>query len=553
MISRIYFDIAALPIFLIIICTAISRGMTKGRSNRLFLVVLASAFMADLAEVLEQFAYAGGFPIGAGQIAWVKVCEYIYFTCRNFTNTWYLLFVFSMTKTWFRVRPLWKRFLTLVPNLVILFSLIFNEKTHYIFTVSAEAGYERGSHILIVYYMATFYMIFGSLYLCFNKKTLTNGVWIALMSMYVLNVTAVLIQFFYPELYIESFAASLTMFFVVLFVQTPETQADPETGIPGYRAFCSEISKIGVVGHPVSVVTIVLKNARQMQHYIGEGLFNSYVRLIADEIRAYTKREHLYCDLYYEYPGIYHAILEDTRFNPAQGIGEIKDKVREKSESVLKTGARPDTRVACTLFPGDIDDTDQLLSFEHSFLRFTGVDKIYTHSADIVKMRAYQIETNMNEILDRAIEQQGLKIHYTPAEGDDTRSVLQSVLELEDASFGVIDAGLLTESVRARGLTLRLGNYVLEQVFSYAGSQRFKESEYDQIRVFVSVVECMQMDFTDHIWELREKYDVHPEQICFCISESVYESMSSVLEENLKKLAALGYGIERSGAEAETE
>ena len=553
MISRIYFDIAALPIFLIIISTAISRGMTKGRSNRLFLVVLASAFMADVSEIIEQFAYVHGFPISPGQILWVKACEYVYFFCRNFTNTWYLLFVFSMTKTWFKVRPLWKRFLTLVPNLVILVCLLFNEKTHYIFTVSAQAGYERGTHILIVYYMATFYMIFGSLYLCFNKRTLTNGVWLALMSMYILNVTAVLIQFFYSGIYIESFAAAMTSFFVVLFVQTPETQADPETGIPGYRAFCAEINKIGAVGHPVSVVTIVLKNARQMQHYIGEGLFNSYVRLIADEIRAYIKREHLACDLYYEYPGIYHAILEDTRFNPAQGIGEIKDKVREKSESVLKTGVRPDTRVACSLFPGDIDDTDQLLSFEHSFLRFTGVDKIYTHCSDIVKMRAYQIETHMNEILDRAIEQQGLKIDYTPAQEKEDRTQLKTVLELTDETFGVIDAELLSESVRARGLTLRLESYVLEQVFSYAGSQRFKESGYDRIKIPVSVVECMQMDFTDHIWELREKYDVHPEQICFCITESVYESMSSVFEENLKKLAALGYGIEGGDIEKEKE
>ena len=52
--------------------------------------------------------------------------------------------------------------------------------------------------------------------------------------------------------------------------------------------------------------------------------------MIADEIMAYTAREKLNCELYYEYPGIFHAILEDTGFNPAQAIPEIKERVMDK-------------------------------------------------------------------------------------------------------------------------------------------------------------------------------------------------------------------------------
>jgi hypothetical protein len=53
----------------------------------------------------------------------------------------------------------------------------------------------------------------------------------------------------------------------------------------------------------------------------------------------------------------------------------------------------------------------------------------------------------------------------------------------------------------------------------------------------------MQMNITDIIWNLREKYRVDPSHIGFEIRESAYENMSSVFNENLKKLSAQGYSI----------
>ena len=54
-------------------------------------------------------------------------------------------------------------------------------------------------------------------------------------------------------------------------------------------------------------------------------------------------------------------------------------------------------------------------------------------------------------------------------------------------------------------------------------------------------------DLSDEIWGLREKYRVDPSQIEFQIKESVYENMSTVLDENLRKLSMQGYLLALDG------
>jgi hypothetical protein len=86
-------------------------------------------------------------------------------------------------------------------------------------------------------------------------------------------VSSVISQYFYPRYIIESFATSLTVLFVVLYVQRPEMQIDMSTGLPGYRAYCEEIGKIRVTGHDTRIVMISLRNAAETRLPPGSVVF----------------------------------------------------------------------------------------------------------------------------------------------------------------------------------------------------------------------------------------------------------------------------------------
>ena len=94
---------------------------------------------------------------------------------------------------------------------------------------------------------------------------------------------------------------------------------------------------------------------------------------------------------------------------------------------------------------------------------------------------------------------------------------------------------------------MTLGTRVIEEVFSFAGSEAFERLGLSRVYIGLSVIQCMRMNLTDMIWDMRERYRVSPSSVAFAIKEAYYENMSSVFNENLKKLSAQGYTIVLDG------
>ena len=543
----LYFDICAVPIFIIIIVTTFCRKMTMGRSNRLYLAVAVFAFAADLCELIERLAFYG-HTMNMGFVLWVKMSEYLYFITRNAVNVVYLFFVISMTKTWYKIDALWKKLLILLPYAGILFMLAMNEMNGWVFTVSTEEGYVRGDNIFIVYALAACYLVIGMIHLVLNRDTLDRGAWFSLTSMYFINVGSVLVQYYFPRYLIESFATSLTVLFVVLYVQRPERQVDMSTGLPGYRAFCDEMSKIKVTGHDTQIVIVDLRNAADMSSYLKESYY-TYVRMIDDLIRQYARREKVSCEVYFEQPGSFYIILDDEKYNPVQAIPEIRDIIRKNGAAILELGALPDTRIVTVTFPKEINSIDELLRFGHNFARFTDYSRTFSRASAIIAKRDYQIEAHIDEILGRAVNSGGLRVRYQPiwSSKEQRFTSADAVIELTDEVYGYIDSELLISAAEERGLSVTLGTRVIEEVFSFAGSEAFERLGLSRVYIGLSVIQCMRMNLTDMIWDMRERYRVSPSSVAFAIKEAYYENMSSVFNENLKKLSAQGYTIVLDG------
>ena len=540
----LYLDYAAVPVYLTILYTTVFRKMTRGRTNVMFLVLVVSGFLTVVGEIVAG-QLMQEFPLSSTRVLLVEAMETLYFWMRHTTNVVYVFFIFAVTRSWYRLRAFWKRFLLSLPYLTAIVMLVFNGWTGAIFIVPPELGYQRGHSMWIAYGIAAIYMVFGTLFLCSTFRILEFGEWMAMISMYALNVVAVAIQFVKPDILIECFATSQTLLFVVLFVQRPEKQIDINTGLRGYRAFCEEIRKISVTGQDVQILMITIANAAEMSGYLGKKEYNTYIHSIDEMIAAYAKKERLNLESYFEQPGSFYIILEDPKYNPVQGIPEVRDNVRKLSGDILKSGVQPDLRIVNVHFPEEVQDPEELFRLGHSFPRFVSVDKIYSRISTVICRKEYQIEARMDEILDRAVNGGGLQISYEPVWSvkEQRMTCADAVLMLYDDELGEIDGELLYEAAEERGLVLFLDNYVMEQVFAAAGSPEFDSLGYSRINLRLSITSCMQISLTDRIWELRERFDIHPERIGFAIRESIYENMSAVMDENLRKLSLQGYKL----------
>ncbi len=542
--QTVYMNLAAIPIYLIIWVTTVFRRMTKGRTNVIFLWLTGAAFFTVFAELFARFAM-NEFPLDPSRLKLVTAMDYLYFVMRNASNLIYIYFIFSVTRTWYRIRAFWKKLIIAIPFIAVLVMLVINLSTGYVFTVTAERGYERGSKILILYFLAAIYFAFGTVYITVCRHSLDKGEWLTMITMYISNLVAVLVQLFYPKMLIECYFTSISILFIVLFVQRPEKQVDMSTGLPGYRAFCEELKKIKATGQSVQMIIASIANANEVRRFMGDDVYFEYIHSINAVIAEYAEKEKKSFELYFEEPGCMYIMTDDPKYNPVQVIPDIRRRVRKGSERFRLRGAMPDVRIVSAIFPDDIEDTNEFLRFGHNFMRFADVDKVYTRATDIIGRREYRIEAHMGEILDRALGGRKLEIKYRPVWSEKEKKYVsaEAVMQLDDEEFGVMDEELISEAAERRGMIVRLGEYVLDKVFSFVGSEEFELCSYSCVDIPVSVTQCMQLDFTDLIWRLREKYDVHPEKICLCIRESAYENMSGIMNENLNKLAMQGYGL----------
>lgn len=543
----LYFDICAVPVYIIIIVTTLSRGMTVGRSNRLYLGVSICAFLADFCEIYEKLMLFGN-DHSENVLFWVRVSVYIYYITRNAVNVIYLFFVISMTKTWYKISAWQVKGILMLPYFGLLGLLASNESRGAIFNVSFERGYERGSMFIAVYALAACYLVIGTVHLIVNRYTLDRGAWLSLMSMYFINAGSILFQYFFPKYLIESFMTSLTILFVVLYVQRPERQLDVNTGLPGYRAFCDEMSKINVTGHETKIVIVSLLNAAEMSSYLKESYY-SYLHVINDQIRGFSRREKVPCEIYFEQPGNFYIILENESYNPVQAIPDIRDLIRKNGSSITESGALPDPRIVTVNFPGEIKSLDELLRFGHTFARFADYSRVFNRAAAITEKRSYQIEAHIDEILNRAVMSGKLKIRYQPiwSVKDSNFTLAEAVIEVNDEVYGSIDPERLLSAAEERGLIVRIGDRIIEDAFCFASSDLFRKLGLSRLYIGISVTQCMRLDLTDTIWNLREKYRTAPSNIAFMIKESSYENISRILNENLKKLSAQGYTIVLDG------
>lgn len=538
----IYFDIAAVPIYILILLTIMHRRLAKGRTNALFLIVASAALVTVLCDIAAE-AGMWEYPLTQAEVSFVKATQYLYFVMRNGFNMVYLFFIYSVMRCWYRIVPHYRKALLTVPYLLILLMLFTNEKTHAVFSVTPESGYVRGSLILAVYVFAMFYFAYGVTFLIIYRKTVDVGAWVSLLALYMVNLVGVFIQLVYPRLLVECFLTSVTLLLVILFVQRPEKQADISTGLPAYRAFREEMEKIKITGQRVQIVIVSVKNADELNRFLGDKSYSDYIHSIERSVKRFTGKERISCELYYEQPGFFYIILDDAAYNPVQAIPAIRETVRKAEGGAYDRGAVPDIRIVTVAFPEEISDTGELFRFAHDFDRFADVDRVFVRAKSIIGQRPYQIEAHLDEILERAIESNRLIIEYQPVWSVEDRVYrsAEAVISIRDDVFDEIDGNLLMKAAEARGLSIRLGELVMEQVFSFVGSRAFSEKGLSTVTIMLSMNHCMQLNFVDIVWNLREKYEVHPEQICFAIKETVYENMSAQFDENIRQLHLQGY------------
>ena len=540
--SILYFDVCSIPIFLVILITVFVRKMTHGISNKLFISLLAFSAAAAITDVALEYA-CRQLPVSDTRLLIAEVFTHLYFITRNATIVCYFFFVFAITGTWYRVRRKRMKAIVLTPFAVELIIILTNPVTHAVFRIDPESGYERGAGIMALYGISFMYALVGTVYLLSCRRFLTKGKVFSLISLYVLSLSAVIVQFFFPYLLIEMMVTAFSMILIILFVLRPEENSDATVGSLSFEAYKNALKKILMTGQKVQIAVINFLNANELRSYLGEERYLNYAAHVIHELDILFRHEKTWFDIYFEHPGTIYIIVDDLQFNIRDAYFRLAGELRRNSDKAAESGERINAAACSIVIPDDLNDRTQIIRFGHEFMNVMKHGTGFAEASEIMSSRDYGIISNMDTILSRAIEQKRFRMYYQPIYSVERGRFIsaEALIRLIDDEFGFVPPSMFIPAAEKRGVILPIGDFVLEDVHRFISENDFDELGLEYIEINLSVAQCMQEELPEKLAFLSDKYGVSPDRINLEITETTYEEMGGVMQFNLDALSGIGY------------
>ena len=534
----LYFDIAAVFILAILLMSLFFRKMLSGRANKYLAFLLVDIIISAILDCWAE-AYNVWLPAKESNTLLREIQYYCYFLFRNVTLLLYQLFVCAVTDTWhILVRNKWLKWLFAAPYILICCTLLSNPFNHQVFYFDENLIYTRGPLIYILYGASFTYFIFGVVYLLKYKRMLTTDKFIALILMYPLNLLAVLIQLFYPELMVELFVNSLTMLLVTTVVQRPEEMVNPILGVRSYVAYTSDMRKAFYIRKPVRFIFVKLVNYHALFTLLGNDTYNTLMKSVSLGLQTVHSKEHLPMDLYYLENGLFALVSEKDEPEKLKCIAQRISSELGKAVQLEQLELGLDACICILRCPQDIDNYERLMSFGNLFHKYLPSEGVVNEFSKADDRRVLQLRNDIDSIICNAIAENRFEMYYQPIYSIKEKKFLsaEALIRLYDENYGFISPELFIPAAERNGTILQIGEFVLNDVCRFLAKCEKNGLGIEYLELNLSMVQCMQRNLTDKVLFYMRKYGLRPEQINLEITETAANTAQDIVEDNIQAL-----------------
>ena len=540
----IHFDVAAVVLLLILLYTVISRKMTKGVPDKLFisliLITLGSA-LADTAAILLD-GYAAS-PEGTEALLPALYCSHsIYLILHNYTTVLYLLFIVSLTDTWHKLKN--HRLLCSLfwlPIAVITLIIAVNPFTGILFYF-AGLIYTRGILFPLMYEAAALYAVAALCYLVCHRKLFTVRKMASVVAIAPLLAIAMIVQYFFPLSPVEMYANALGLMFASMTVQTAEETIDSFTGLQKYSAYADDMKKNFLNKKYVTVILINPINFIHIQSYISYDATTVLLKCIAEKLIRVNRELKLHARLCYLDRGRFRVVLHGAYRGKAEAAANrINDELKKKIAVCER-----DVELLCSICvgecPEEIEDFKTLMSFGadfHEKIKYTG---LVMHADEIFGQKQFMLMSKLDDIIERAYVNHKFQVYYQPIYSIKQKRFVsaEALLRLIDDEYGFVSPELFIPAAEKSGAIYKIGDYVTEEVCRFIASEEYKTLGLDYIEINLSAAQCAQDELVENTLTMLKKYGVSPDSINLEITETAAAESHSAMERNMQKLSESG-------------
>lgn len=534
-----YFDYSALIITIIIFASIFFRKMTKGKTNRFFLMTVTVSFLAIFFDIwaiaLDNSAFSG--------VTLKYIIHSLYLFFHSLTIPIYIAYLIAMTDTWhkLRVNSIHKIMLPL-PLIIISLLIIINAFNHKVFFINSDGMYVRGEWFFLIYTAGFAYGIFGISYIYHYKKLFKTGRFLALFSIFVLVVSAAVFQMLYPKYPVEMFAISIGLLYIAMLIQRPEEHIDVVTGLHNLAGYTDDIKRGFSNDKHITILLINMANFSSIRDMIGFDRTNALLHKLAVKFSDFNRKNRLNADLYYLGKGKFRFVFDSAHIDNITSIADTINRNLKSGINVSHMDINLITHICIGRCPEDFDNYESLMYFGERF----SIDNEYTgeilHAKGLFKKEQFDLHSNLDGIIENAITNKKFQVYYQPIYSIQEKrfNSAEALLRLIDDDYGFIPPDIFIPAAEKSGAIHKIGAYVLDEVCQFISEDDFSKLNIDYIEINLSVAQCMHKELPNIVLESLNRYNVSPDKINLEITETAASFSQAIMYENIEKLNAAG-------------
>lgn len=546
MLEIICFDICALAILIVFVFDIQFRKYNTDIASKRLLTLITVTIVAAFFDIVLNIH--NGMPRGI-MLMYVFTGMYHIMRCASFYL--YATYIVIITRVWHKSGNRSIEILSFIPLCLIILIAVSTPVTKLFYYFDDTNMYVRGMYFPVIYICDGIYAVYALYYIIKNMPLVGKRKSMALASCGVFSLVAAYIQYNHPYLVVDILGFSLSLLYIILYVDNPGDKIESGSLLMRYRVYTEELKIAFFTLKPIDIIQIDLNNYRVLEEMLSYSNYMKLVRTLSDKLREIDSKGKYEGSLFHLKNGKYRVILEgNDRLRTEKMAQEICEalngdlKVNEMEISV-------DATLFVTQCPKDFNMLDDLLSFGKIAPQYARSGEI-VFTEDILKSNDYILNSSIDKTIEQGILHNKFEVFYQPIISTKQEKIMaaEALIRLRDENDNIIKPDSFIEAAELNGSIFELGEIVLRDVLNFMASDEFKKSGIKMIGINLSTIQCLQKNLSEKVLKLIDEYGVSANNLIFEVKESMSSDNQDTFTKNIKELqdAGVKFCIDNFGA-----
>ena len=527
------FYLAALVIAVTGITFTLLQQRTDKLQNKIYMGLLTLMTLNCLSQIITVLAEDLKFS-SATTAAIMRFGQWSYFIFHNMLAPvffFYVIVVCGLSIKNHKTRYI----LSTIPFVVTELLVFLNPLTNWVYYYDKNMEFRRNWGEMLIYLSGAFYLALAVFMLMFSWRTLNSKRKAALIYFFCIVIAGLVIQLLNIRIRSELMAESVALLGVMISIEIEDDRMDSGMGIYNRRALISDVHTYIGSGRKLYLLCIKIVNTDIIKRATGSENTDELTRMVSEYLKTLMPRYYIYSTN----PDTFMITMMDADEQKAVWLaGTIAERF-EQPWKIADNDIPLKVMLMAADVPGRIKTVNDAMYMADSPVPKKTETNILTGSDLDYLLRRAAIES----ALTKGLKEGNFEVFYQPTYYVKPHKLhgAEALIRLHDDELGNLFPEEFIPIAEQIGLIDEVDDFVLREVCKFIKTGIPQSCNMDCINVNLSVIQCMQPTFAEHINMIVEEYDVPKNFINFEITESISANDYSVLSRMVRSLKKQGF------------